>query len=311
MAFALIDDLTGDQHPMESARRLTLHLDDREIAGWDVASADPRELLAQLGEHLSGIAAPLTPDRGPLPGIESLRQALAGVRVVANPDTGRVSLVPREVEESAEVLDPDKPEPTVTHTTTVTRLPVPEPRPTATQRVAEALGGQATDSVVRAWAANYNVPCSTTGKLNGWARAAYLRVRGGEPDQQLWDDYKLAVDYRATKRPQPSSSVAPSDAETPPSSDPGPPSGRAAAGPPAPDRAARGPADSPAPAPTGEGGAGAGEVQADGDRVRPEQLDMAEELAADGRTPREIVEATGVPLEKARELFASAKGPKR
>ncbi|GAA4845714.1 hypothetical protein GCM10023201_41390 [Actinomycetospora corticicola] len=324
MAFAMIDDLTGDSHPVEAAHKLTLHLDRHlvaegdtsEIAGWDVASTDPRELLAQLGEHLSGVAAPLRPV-GPLPGVESLRQALKGVRGGPPPALDADADADADADEAraggAEVRQPtpaggqdtdpgdedatDDPE--VVEQPAVVPAPRPAPRPTAPERVAEAVGGQATDATIRLWAHQHNVPCSMTGKLNAWARAGYLRVQGGAPDQQLWEDYRASI--------KPSPAARPAD-ETPSPPDPSPPAGRAATAPTAPDRAGRGPDGPPAPAPSGKNGSGAG---ADQGRPRPEQLDLAEELAADGATPMTIVNRTGVSLVFARELVSKAKGPRR
>lgn len=305
MAFALIDDLTGDQHPMESARSLSLRLDDREIARWDVASADPQELLAQLGEHLSGIAAPLAPHRGPLPGIESLREVLSGVRVAGVVDEARAGATevrrpsPAGGQDTGPGDDDRTDDPDVLEPPTTVPAPRPAPRPAAPQRVAEALGGQATDSVVRAWAAHYNVPCSMTGKLNGWARSAYLRVRGGEPDQQMWRDAGLPL-----ADPQTSTPATPAAAETPSPSDPSPPAGRAAAGPPAPERAVRAPADSSAPASTGEGGAGAGEVTSVdfGGDSHAQRLDRAEELLEQNWTPAAVARQTGLDVAEVRDL---------
>lgn len=58
MAWVQIDDFT-EARIEGTAHRLTVCIDSVEVRGYDVAAGNPDDLVAALGEHLSGLAAPL------------------------------------------------------------------------------------------------------------------------------------------------------------------------------------------------------------------------------------------------------------
>ena len=195
MAWVMVDDFTGEVLPAEGARKLQLVLTGPDakpltIDEWDVASSDPDELVAQLGEHLSGAAAPLRPlDPGPLDAESSDE-----VSTVAEPTEEHGDTKPPAESNAAARSNGSVPAgPAESAPAGSTLAAVAEPLDAGTYdvgpvTVGEAANGRPSDGTVRAWAQRYEVPCSTTGAVKRWVRDAYERAEGGRPDEQTWRD---------------------------------------------------------------------------------------------------------------------------
>lgn len=269
MAWVQIDDFT-EARIEGTAHRLTVCIDSVEVRGYDVAAGNPDDLVAALGEHLSGIAAPLVVDEIHEHTRHWLDAQVWAEAVEPAPHSGpSASGEPNDQGEGDADHDEEHPGEAVAGSGELVTDEPEQGEHADTVANGDATRGRASDAVVRAWCTYWEIPCSKTGRLTQSAREAYERAGGGRPVDRPHED--------GARQPATDGHPAPAIVALGDGSE-----------------ARRAEAVDPA---------GVDEAPVASPPREPDALTRAEELLEQRWTPRQVADEVGLELEEVRDLY--------